>query len=316
MNNSYYFTAHSPDGEVMFFRYAQRGGGENAAAEIWMAYRAADGTAFVNEECLCKLSESTARVECVTPLKKWNFSFKGKMIPVSPDGDLIARPSGEAVEAECSGVFKSSFGLYEFSRDTEPGAYCEAIAAEKWYKGFTKNLEHIHQIHIEQDGYVTGSLTAGGKRYNIAAEAIRDHSYGRRAWSFFNRHTWLIGVLEDGTRINVNTVRYPVLNVKGLKTGYRIKDGKKANSTGITFSDALGTSGMPYKTGSYRAKYSDGSSIDCSFKLDIAFPFEFKDKGGSYTIYEGVSAYTANGMKGRGITEFGYNGDKSRYQVK
>lgn len=314
MNNSYYFTAHSENGEAMFFRYAERGGGKNAIAEVWFAYRAADGTAYVNEKRLLKLSESTARVECIEPLKKWNFSFKGKLTPVKPDGDLIARTSGEALDGEFSGVFTGEYGLYNFSRDTDLKTYCSALAAEKWYKGFSKELEHIDQVHIEQDGSISGTLDVKGKKYKINAEAIRDHSYGRRKWSFFNRHTWLIGILEDGTRLNVNAVRYPILNVRGLKTGYKIKDGFKAGTTKVSFSDELGLSGGPYKEGSYKACYSDKSALDCSFKLDIAFPFEFSDKDGSYIIYEGVSGFTCGNLKGRGITEFGYNKDKSRYQ--
>ncbi|MCL2675644.1 MAG: hypothetical protein FWE84_03530 [Firmicutes bacterium] len=315
MNNSYYFSAHTWDGGALFVRYAQRGGGDKAMAEVWAAYRAADGTAFVNQNCLYKLSESPMGVKCVTPLREWQFFFKGEMAPVAPFGEeLIARPIGEPVFAELSGTFTSKNGLYEFSRETDDMAFCRAVAAEKWKKGFSDDLNRESQTHIEQDGHIKAVLNVGGKEYKIDAQAVRDHSYGRRVWSYMNRHTWRIALLEDGSLLNTNVVRYPALNVRGLKCGYKMKDGVMANVTDVIFHGGAALDGLPLREDEYTVKYSDGSEIKHEFKADIAFPFEFDDKYGKYIIYEGISSFIIGGVKGRGITEFGFNGDKGRYE--
>jgi hypothetical protein len=261
----------------------------------------------VNSCRLFKLSESAAQVKCITPLKKWEFSFSGKMYPVKPDGDLIAKPCGPEIDAGFTGVFTSDSPLYEFSRDTDLKPFCRAIAAEKWGKGFAAQLNHAHQIHIEQDGFIKGTFNIDGKKYQIDAAAIRDHSYGRRVWSYMNRHKWLIAVLEDGSTLGTNSVRYPALNVAGLKTGYKMCGGKTVNVVDWVFSGDK-------KNGKYTVKYSDKTTDECAFASDIVFPFEFTDEYGAYIIYEGLSAFTVNNKKGRGITEFGYNADSRRYQ--
>jgi len=312
INNSYYFTAHTPDGASVFFRLGKRGSGENAVAEVWTAFRAQDGSAYVNSDCLFKLSESPASVECVIPLRKWKFSFSGKMLPVKPGEDRIARPCGEPVDARFEGTFTSQYGLYEFTRDTELKPFCRAIAAETWKKGFSDELNHSHQVHIEQEGHITGELNIGGKRRAIDAPGIRDHSYGRRVWSYMNRHAWLITSVSDGSFINTNMVRYPALNVVGIQTGYKMKAGQNVNLVDAVFPEGFGLSGGAPKSGSFTAFYSDKSSAKIEFQLDIAFPFSFDN--GSYIVFEGLSAYTVNGVSGRGISEFGYNGDKTRYE--
>jgi len=307
MNNSYYFSAHNMDGTAIFFRFGKRSGGKNAMAEVWFALRLPDGTAYVNSQRLLKLSESTAHVKCITPLKEWEFSFSGKMYPVKPDGNLIAQPCGSEFDAKFTGIFTSNSALYEFSRDSEIKPFCRAIAAEKWAKGFADQLKHAHQIHIEQDGFIKGVFNIGEKIHKIDAPAIRDHSFGRRVWSYMNCHKWLIAILEDGSTLNANSVRYPALNVEGLKTGYKMFGKKIINVIDWIFSGDK-------KNSKYTVTYSDKTTDECAFSLDIMFEFEFTDEHGSYTIYEGLSAFTINGKKGRGITEFGYNGDSLRYK--
>jgi len=50
-------------------------------------------------------------------------------------------------------------------------------------------------------------------------------------------------------------------------------------------------------------------SVKCRRQEVFAFPFE----NGAYTIYEGVGTFELDGVSGRGILEFGWNKDPSRY---
>jgi len=307
MNNSYYFSAHSMDGTSMFFRLGKRGGGKDAVAEVWCALRLPDGTAYMNETQLFPLAQSPSAVKCITPLKEWEFSFDGKMVPVKPGDDMIAIPNGSAISANFTGTFTSESKIYESSRDTHVVAFARAIAAEKWEKGFSDGLKAAHQNHLEQEGHVKGVFKVGTKEHVIDSPALRDHSFGKRVWSYMNQHKWLSPILEDGTNINVNSVHYPALNVKGLKTGYKMEGDKTINVVDWVFDgDMTG--------GRFDVKYCNKTEDNCSFKLDIAFPFTFTDKDGSYTIFEGLSSFMINGKQGRGISEFGFNGDKTKYE--
>lgn len=304
INNSYYFSAHNHDGTSLFFRLGKRGSKNKAIAEVWVALRLADGTAFVNKNDHMLLSKSTAFVKCIEPLRKWEFMFKGEMIPVIPDENLIAKPTGQTVKAELLATFTSESSLYEFSRDTDARSLAKAISAEKWNKEFFKQLQYSHQIHAEQEGQVEGTFKIGTNEHKIKSFAVRDHSYGRRVWSYMNQHTWLSAILEDGTTVNTNSVRYPALNTLGLRTGYKTKNNNTLNI--IDYQENFNTNTIPVE-GNYKLIYDDKSVDVCSYKLQIAFPFHFKDDQGSYIIYEGISNFDINGEKGIGITEFGFN---------
>jgi len=306
-NNSYYFTAHDEKGNGLFFRLGQRG---NRTAEIWFAVRLSTGEAFVNVEKLLPIDKATATIECIKECKEWKFEFNGKVTPVHAGVGKIAERSGVDVVASWSGTFKSEDGLYEFTRDTDIGAFCKAVAAEKWTRGFSKELDKNHQTHIEQRGEIGGIFTVDGKKHTIYGFAVRDHSFGRRVWSYMNRHIWFVAALENGDTYAANHVKYPVLGVCGLSSGYKIVSGKVANVQDVDF-----------REGAYTAEYGDKTTATIKYTQEIIFPFVFGDDAGAYIINEGMSRYEifdsrvsldSECVRGYGITEFGYNVDGGR----
>lgn len=307
-NNSYYFCAHNTDGTSLLFRLGKRGGGTH---EVWFAYYDRAGNAFVNLTQLYAAQESPAAVKCIAPLKEWEFAFKGKLVRVSPDDDLIARPYGAELDAVFTGVFLCTENMYEFSRDTDVNNFASAIAAEKWVKGFNAELNTNHQTHIEQAGRVKGVLSADGAEYNIDSPGLRDHSYGRRDWDYMNRHVWLAAVCPGGRAVNTSWVSYPAL--KELKSGYEVYNGAVKNVTGAAPMDKLSNGGIP-KRFEYFAELSDKTVLTNKCRVDIAFPFSFQD--GAYIMYEGLADFEINGEKGRGTAEFGYNADAGRWARK
>lgn len=312
INNSHYFSSHDLEGNSFFLRAAKRGG-KNGVAEVWFAFKSSSGEIYVNTQQLLPLEKNTTKVECIEPLRKWKISFEGKVIPVIPGEDKQAITNGKEIDAKFEGEFTSEFGIYDFSRDTDLNAFCNAIAAEKWKKGFSDELKKNHQVHIEQDGHATATLSVEGKEFKMDAPAIRDHSFGRRLWSYMNRHAWLSTILEDKNAINVNTVRYPALNVFGLKTGYKIKNGVAANMICVDFPKDFLTSGKPPTAGEFKAKFSDKTKAVVKYEPEIIFTFNFDDADGGYVVYEGIASFTVDNVKGRGIAEFGYNKDRRRY---
>ncbi|MCL2375648.1 MAG: hypothetical protein FWC82_03915, partial [Firmicutes bacterium] len=311
--HSYYFGSHDQEGNTFFVRLGLRGG-EDRKAEVWFVYKSSCGKAFVNELEHMDASNATLSIECIEPLKEWKISFNGKVKQVVPDKETkLATQIGESIEAAFTATFTSNAGLYHFSRDVDNRAFAKAMAAEKWVKGFADELKNNNQVHIEQDGKAEAALRVGGESFGFSSLAVRDHSYGRRVWSYMNTYHWLPAIFENGYIYNPNLVRYPAINTRGLITGYKMKDGKWTNIIAVEFPLHAASGKCPIG-GEYTITFEDKQKEVLSFTPEIIFPFHFEDKGGSFEVFAAVSSFSVNGVKGRGSAEFGYHGDKARYE--
>jgi len=314
INNSDYVKAHDKYGNAFFMRLGRRGGknGAEAVAEIWFGFVSADGKAYMNAKQLYKLSDSPVITECIEPLKKWKFIFKGKVVPVEAGENRVAKPIGDEVDAEFEGVFTSNNRLFEMARDTHLNSYCKGIAAEKWTKGFADELKKNNQTRTEQIGCIKCEFKVEGNTYLTDTPALRDRAFGRRLWSYMNHYGWLVGSLEDGRYFNAVMVRYPSVNVIGLKTGYIFENGEYHNLTDADFPVHFTTDGVAPINGEAVAYYSNNETAKIEFDAKIYFPYQFYDDEGGYDVFEGITTHTFNGIKAYGITEFSYNQDKTR----
>ena len=312
INHSYYFGSHDIQGNTFFLRLGMRGG-KHRKAENWFVYKTACGKAFVNQLEHMDIADSPLQVECIEPLKEWRLTFNGKVIPVEPDPiTKIATPIGEPLVAKFEATFKSNTGLYHFSRDVDSRAFAKAMAAEKWVKGFADELKNNNQVHIEQDGFAEAKIEVGGQNFEFKAAGVRDHSYGRRVWSYMNTYHWLPAIMENGYVYNPNLVRYPAIKTRGLITGYKMKDGSYENIIDVQFPEHSNSGQTPIG-GDLIITFADKHTEKMTFIPEIIFSYDFKDEGGGFTAHCAVSAYEIEGVKGRGSAEFGYNSDPSRY---
>jgi len=312
-NNSYYFAAHDMEGNAFFYRLGQRGGVNGPVAEIWFGFQTHDGKMYMNSQMLYELDKSPCKVKCIEPLKKWEFTFNGAMVPVKPGEDLIAEPCGKEVNVEFSGIFTSSEGIFEFGRDTHVDTFSAAIAAEKWTKEFKENLKSVRsQKRTEQFGYVESKVKVEGKEYAINATSIRDQAFGKRIWSDMNHYSWLVGGLQDETCFNLVTVYYPILNKVGLATGYHLKNKEYVPLVESQFPKEQKLAGIAPTSGVATAKFADKTTCKVEFDTTIIFPYVFTDEHGGYNVFECISTFNFNGVKGAGITEWSYNQDRSR----
>jgi hypothetical protein len=306
-NNSYYFSSHDMKGNSLLFRLGVRGGG---LYEVWFALKENNGSIFLNNRQIFSSAQSPAAVECLEPGLKWKFSFHGKMAKVSLDENLSAKPSEKEVEISFEGIFTASSPIFEFSRHMDSGPLARALAKEKWSGTFFTSLTQNHQVHYEQQGIVSGTLTEGKESRAIKWPAMRDHSFGKRDWEYMDRHIWLMALLENGDALNVNMVRYP--DVSELQTGYFISEAKTTCVDRVTSMDEIECSGHVPLSFNYLVQLTDGRTftVTCEKELEFAFPF----KGGAYTIFEGIGSFSIDGIMGRGILEFGFNSDNERWK--
>jgi len=297
MNNSYYFSAHDASkGNSLIFRLGKRGGGY---CEVWFACRDYKGDYWVNGEQLFKMTECPASVKCLEAGKKWEFAFKGKLSSVKQE-----------ITASFNGTFTASTDIFEFSRHMDTAPLARALSKEKWSGNFLKNLKENHQVHYEQQGNIEGTLMLGDRSIKINYTAMRDHSYGKRDWNYMDRHIWLMALLENGDALNVNMVRYPA--VRELQTGYFISSGGTICVDSVTSMDDLECNGHVPSAFKYTVKLADGRILQVNCKKELEFIFPFDDE--KYTIFEGIGSFKLeNGITGRGIIEFGFNGDVSRW---
>jgi len=306
-NNSYYFSSHDIEGNSLLFRLGIRGGG---SYEVWFAIKENNGSVFVNRQQIFSGAQSPAAVECLKPGSKWKFSFNGKIAKVFLDKNLSAKPSDEDIETSFEGIFTASTPIFEFSRHMDSGPIARALAKEKWSRTFFAGIQENHQVHYEQQGQVSGKFTNGRQSRMINWAAMRDHSFGKRDWEYMDRHIWLMALLENGDALNVNMVRYP--DVSELQTGYFISGGKTTCADRVTSMDEIECSGHVPLSFKYLVRLVDGRAftVTCEKELEYVFPF----KGGAYTIFEGIGSFFIDGIKGRGILEFGFNSDTARWK--
>jgi hypothetical protein len=313
-NNSYYYAAHAPDGNAFFWRLGQRGGIDGPVAEIWFGFVTKDGDMYMNKNQLYKLHESPLKTKCIEPLKLWELSFDGDMVPVKPGENLVAVPCGDVIKAKFDGVFTSSHSLFEMSRDTHNDAFARGIAAEKWVKGFSDELKNNTQTRIEQVGHVKCTFNVKGKEYKMDCMCLRDQAYGKRYWSFMNHYSWLEGQTEDGRSFNTVMVKYPCVNKVGIETGYHFVDGTYHSLLKVDYPKEYKTRGIAPVSGSVPARFTDNTNAHIAFNVKCYFPYTFTDHLGGYNVFEGVATYMFNGVRAFGIAEFSYNQDRSRIE--
>lgn len=294
-NNSYYFSCHDTAGTSLLIRHAQRG---TKSVEVWFAFRDAAGREFISGTQLFAAGEEPTVVSCIEPGKRWTFSY---------DGEAKELSGGRTVRAKLDMAFEATGGIFEFGHDVDAGVMAEAIAREKWTRAYFAELQGNDQVHYEQPGRAAGTLSLDGEVIALNLPAMRDHSFGKRDWGYMNKHFWLMALLEDGRQLNANMVSYPVLK---LMTGYYEDGGQVIGVSAARILEDVVTPHEVPKAFTFEVRLTDGRTLSVACRCEAVFPFPFAD--GAYTIYEGVGAFELDGIKGRGILEFGWNGDVSR----
>jgi len=294
-NNSYYFSCHDTEGNSLLVRHAQRG---QKSIEVWFAYHDATGRAFMNGRQLCPVREAPSAVKCIEPAREWEFTFGGEAQNLH---------TGQPVHVKLNARFTAAGDIFEFGHDVDARVMAAAIAKEKWSRAYFEELQGNDQVHYEQPGRVKGTLELGSEAVPIDMPAMRDHSFGKRDWSYMNRHFWLMALMPDGRQLNANKVSFPVLN---LMTGYYVGGGKTVCVEDARIvEDVVKPHEVPEEF-TFEARLTDGRTLNVACRREEVFPFPFAE--GAYTIYEGVGSFEMDGTRGRGILEFGWNGDIAR----
>lgn len=290
INNSYYFSAHGQEGESLYCRLGQR----TPYSEVWFFY-AKEGRTYTHKTLLHREAVPLT----VTRLPEgWQVDFEGSL--TADDGTEVA--------AAFHGVFTSDEPAVDFFSHMPPIRTAKAMAGERWSRDFFREVQKNNQVHYEQYGRLTGTLTLDGVPASLALPCTRDHSYGRRIWDYMNNHLWLMAVNES-SQLNFSMVSYPAMSI--LEVGnLKPRDGAMRYILSAEYDRGAVILGEVPSELSLTLTLDDGRRVAVTAKREHVTEYVFED--GAYRLLEGVGNFTVDGVPYRGIIELGVNGCRER----
>lgn len=287
MNNSYYFSAHDEKMSV-FARLGKRTGMDETWFTVYF-----DGKIHTLREEFFESGESPLHVE--KNGDDWDLSFQG----------IVNEKDKLLFQAK----FRPQRSPIDFTTDMPAGRMAVAIANERWNRTFFGNLQNISgQCHYEQEGILEGRMLLNGESLSFSLPCVRDHSFGKRDWSYMNNHLWLM-VVSPSCQFNYSLVSYPALSV--LEVGhFRNGDNMHYMSRAdLNLEEIiLGTVPSCLK---FEMTLDNGRVINVEAEVLTGVTYHFQN--GSYILHENVAEFRIDDNVCRGILEIGFNKDQSRY---
>ncbi len=230
---------------------------------------------------------------CTEPGKTWKLEYKGLI----SNGD-----QEENVKIDLT--WKAISPIVNFDKiGTNPSRVGKQIAKEKWNTTYFKKLHEIKQVHYEQGGMIAGTIEWKGEKHSVDLKGIRDHSWGVRNWEDWDRHFWLLGILDDGSFFNISQISYSF--VKNLIASFIFNGEKFTTIKEVSiFEDIDIKNLLPDELKFTVKKDMKSPAISVEIKMLELFPFIMDD---IYYIREAKAEFTFDGKKGIGVAELGVN---------
>lgn len=290
INNSYYFSAH--EGDKSFFC---RLGIRIHQLETWFVILDGSDKYSLKEE-LFEVGKSPLTI--YKENDKWIISFIGEVV----------HNDKEIVSLTFKGEFISTNKYLDFTSGMPPIRMAKAIAQEKWNKTFFKELENVSgQTHYEQVGNLNISYQVKDNKKEFVLPCVRDHSFGKRDWSYMNNHLWLMAVSSKG-QFNYSLVSYPAISV--LEVGNYIKDNRINYLLTADLDFNKISTGENINEISLNVKLDNGEVINVVANVVDTTVYHFQED--EYTLIENIATYKINNETFKGILEIGFNKDKTR----
>ncbi len=292
MNNSYYFSAHDYDKKQSLYC---RLGLRTTHSEVWFV--------FMDNDKVYEHKENIYTENSPLKVYKENGFWK-----VEYEGELTA-DNGKNIKASFKGEFFSNADPVDFFSHMATVRTAKAMAYEKWEGGYFDEVQKNNSVHYEQLGKIVGTLKLGRAEIEIDLPCVRDHSFGRRDWSYMNNHVWLMAVAPE-SYINFSMVSYPAMTM--LEVGnFKEKDKPMAFMISADYDRAGVIKGVVPEQFIMKFILDNKKTLFVKAKKlhETAYPFQ----DGEYTLIEGIGEYEIDGKNYRGIIELGFNKDKSRF---
>lgn len=307
-NNSYFFGAHSVQGESITMRLGQRVQGYS---EVFVMYRSPEGRFYTIDQQQFPSDKCPLSVENIIPARDWMVHF---------DGTMIDTETNEAMRCRFDLRFTSRLPIFYPMKDADLSGMARAFAMQKWNKAFFKSMKgdtgmggdkkSSQQYHYEQTGRLSGQMQLGEQQFSIDLAGIRDRAFGRRDWNYMDSHVWLVAVTERGEVMNISIVNYP--HAKKLYCGYTdIASDRNAALSEYEMLDWDWNDGKGPEVMHFGCRFTDGKSytVTVSRVNDLVTEFD----GGNFYFHEAIGDFMIGDIRARGTIEYGFNRDKSRW---
>jgi hypothetical protein len=299
-NDSSYFAGISKEGFVFVTRQAFRVDKPN---ENWMMVSIPGEGVWGFENRKLKegkgFKQGDLEYICTQPGDKWKIKYKGKL----PQGDLQ-----EQINLDVDWVGAAPIVVFD-KVGTTALQVGKQIANEKWTRQYFNKLRELDQVHYEQAGKMNGVIEWKGKKHELEFIGVRDHSWGVRNWEDWDRHFWLLGLLEDGRFFNFSLISYSF--VKNLQAAFIYNHDHYTTIYKIPAFDNLNIDNLMPKSLSFDVQEEkDGPLKKMSLNMHTFFPFNMDDV---YYLRQAEATFEYDGVKGVGIAEMGIN--KEKYEI-
>jgi hypothetical protein len=297
-NDSSYFAGISKEGFSFVTRQSFRVDKPN---ENWMmiAIPGEGIWGFENKELPEGKGFKQGKLEyiCKEPGKQWEIKYQGILPHLIPN-------DGKDGEFNLNLKWEAKAPIVVFDKiGTTALQVGSQIAKEKWTKEFFKKIKELDQVHYEQAGTFTGTFKWKDKNYNLKFTGVRDHSWGVRNWKDWDRHFWLLGMLDDGRFFNFSLINYTF--VKNLQAAFIYNYDKYQTIYKLPTFEKLNLQPMLPKELSFEVQeVKNGPIKKVSIKMKDFFPFRMDN---DYYLRQATSVFEYDGVKGIGIAEMGIN---------
>jgi hypothetical protein len=235
---------------------------------------------------------------CEEPGQRWRIRYEGPLTDAA----------GALERGEVDLVFTATHPIFDYAHGTDRRLVAEAIAREPWSRAFFARLRELGQVHYEQFGRMRGRARFGEAAVALDLLTIRDHSFGSRDWSGWDRHYFLSGVTPAGEGFTVVAVRYDFCGP--LYAGFVIApDGGADAVVQCTPLEEVSRERAWPSSGSVELRTRSGARHTLLFERDGHFPYA---GDGLYLMKEGIGRFRLDGKAAFGLCEFGFN--RARYE--
>lgn len=300
-NDSFVFQGSDEKGNLFMTRLGFRGDGTICDSWLWVKLN--------NQKYTCPIEivkdvhpgKVEAESLCYTPQKEgcWNITYSG--------------PLDNGIE-NCSVNlnYKPTTKMYSFNVHADKKTYALALAEMPWSREYFKTLKSEKAERIEQGGILSGTVEMDGIVHNLTLKAFRDHSWGKRDWTMIRRYIWNLFAMEkpvkihggEFTHICFTTVNYISFNhlVSGWVAGPDMLLPIMASSD-MTVIGGDGKAPSKYSV-TFRPKGGPDIKAEVIRENDTEHPWMMQEN--SFEVNEAYCSVTVNGVKGYGMSEFGY----------
>jgi hypothetical protein len=192
-----------------------------AAHRLWVvALR--DGDACCNPEAHAVVADAThdrwrvagLELDCLRPLSRWSLRYHGAL-QEPPSGGRVHGRRGEplrrcVLELE----FDADADPFVPGVDDDPELVARRLGEAAWDAELVRAVRRASQRGYVQLGRVVGTLALGEERIELAAAALRQHTWGVRDWAAPQRAVQCFAVTPE-RRAWIQRAQFPAFTVEG-----------------------------------------------------------------------------------------------------